>query len=218
MFTPIREKLNSLIPDTKEIDAFNHYSTIIERMIVNGDAAHRSIPGFEKCKPEIETYKVFDGITIPVHGYADLKADKADNFKGMIIEDKCKFPRRGRVKKDGTRSWTTAKLPQDVPESYHLMQTDFYYYATELPIYICYINEEGYRVFSAENCELLTPKSIESRRKDFIQRCKVRQNLLRISNDANVLKDYIQPDFDNFFWRNDLDPSYLENAKKFWSS
>ena len=54
--------------------------------------AHMSIPGYDKCKPEIETYKVFEGINIPVHGYADLKGE-------MIIEDKCKFPRRGRVKK-----------------------------------------------------------------------------------------------------------------------
>ena len=210
MFTPIREKLNTLIPDAKEIDAFNHFSTIVERMIVNGDAAHKTIPGYDKCKPEIETYKVFEGITIPVHGYADFKGK-------IIIEDKCKFPRRGRVKKDGTRSWSTTKLPETI-EPYHLMQTDFYHYATELPIYICYINEESFKVFSAENCELLTPKSIESRKKDFIQRCKVRQNLMKISNDVNVLKDYIQPDFENYFWRNDLDPTYLDNAKKFWSS
>ena len=210
MFTPIREKLNTLIPDAKEIDAFNHFSTIVERMIVNGDAAHKTILGYDKCKPEIETYKVFDGITIPVHGYADFKGK-------IIIEDKCKFPRRGRVKKDGTRSWSTTKLPETI-EPYHLMQTDFYHYATELPIYICYINEESFKVFSAENCELLTPKSIESRKKDFIQRCKVRQNLMKISNDVNVLKDYIQPDFENYFWRNDLDPTYLDNAKKFWSS
>ena len=210
MFTPIKEKLNTLIPDAKEIDAFNHFSTIVERMIVNGHAAHKTIPGYDKCKPEIETYKVFEGITIPVHGYADFKGK-------IIIEDKCKFPRRGRVKKDGTRSWSTTKLPETI-EPYHLMQTDFYHYATELPIYICYINEEGFKVFSAENCELLTPKSIESRKKDFIQRCKVRQNLMKISNDVNVLKDYIQPDFENYFWRNDLDPTYLENAKKFWSS
>ena len=210
MFTPIREKLNTLIPDAKEIDAFNHFSTIVERMIVNGDAAHKTIPGYDKCKPEIETYKVFEGITIPVHGYADFKGK-------IIIEDKCKFPRRGRVKKDGTRSWSTTKLPETI-EPYHLMQTDFYHYATELPIYICYINEESFKVFSAENCELLTPKSIESRKKDFIQRCKVRQNLMKISNDVNILKDYVQPDFENYFWRNDLDPTYLDNAKKFWSS
>ena len=210
MFTPIREKLNTLIPDAKEIDAFNHFSTIVESMIVNGDAAHKTIPGYDKCKPEIETYKVFKGITIPVHGYADFKGK-------IIIEDKCKFPRRGRVKKDGTRSWSTTKLPETI-EPYHLMQTDFYHYATELPIYICYNNEESFKVFSAENCELLTPKSIESRKKDFIQRCKVRQNLMKISNDVNVLKDYILPDFENYFWRNDLDPTYLDNAKKFWSS
>ena len=210
MFTPIREKLNTLIPDAKDIDAFNHFSTIVERMIVNGHAAHKTIPGYDKCKPEIETYKVFEGITIQVHGYADFKGK-------IIIEDKCKFPRRGRVKKDGTRSWSTTKLPETI-EPYHLIQTYFYHYATELPIYICYINEEGFKVFSAENCELLTPKSIESRKKDFIQRCKVRQNLMKISNDVNVLKDYIQPDFENYFWRNDLDPTYLDNAKKFWSS
>ena len=206
MFTPIREKLNTLIPDAKEIDAFNHFSTIVERMIVNGDAAHKTIPGYDKCKPEIETYKVFDGITIPVHGYADFKGK-------IIIEDKCKFPRRGRVKKDGTRSWSTTKLPETI-EPYHLMQTDFYHYATELPIYICYINEESFKVFSAENCELLTPKSIESRKKDFIQRCKVRQNLMKISNDVNVLKDYIQPDFENYFWIR-VSNSCLCNNKKF---
>ena len=47
---------------------------------------------FDKCKPEIEAYKVFDGIEIPVAGYADLKGK-------MVIEDKCKFQNKEDLKK-----------------------------------------------------------------------------------------------------------------------
>ena len=210
MFTPIREKLNTLIPNAKEIDAFNHFSTIVERMIVNGDAAHKTIPGYDKCKPEIETYKVFDGITIPVLGYADFKGK-------IIIEDKCKFPRRGRVKKDGTRSWLTNKLPESV-EPYNFLQIDFYYSVFKLPIYICYINEESYKVFSADNCDDLKPENIEKRIPKIIQRCKIRQNLMKISTDPNVVKDYIQPQFDHYFWRNEMEEDYLADAMKFWDN
>ena len=169
-FVPVNEKLKRLIPDPVELDAYNHFCTIIERMIINGHEAHKTIPDFDKCKPEIEAYKVFDGIEIPVHGYADLKGK-------MVIEDKCKFPKQGRLKKDNTRSWLTVKLP-DKPTSDHLLQTDFYHYATGLQIYICYINEETFKVFHAGNYDLLKPEAIMSRLPNFIQRCKVRQNLL----------------------------------------
>ena len=209
-FVPVNEKLKRLIPDPVELDAYNHFCTIIERMIINGHEAHKTIPDFDKCKPEIEAYKVFDGIQIPVHGYADLKGK-------MVIEDKCKFPKQGRLKKDNTRSWLTVKLP-DKPTSDHLLQTDFYHYATGLPDYICYINEETFKVFHADNYDLLKPESMMSRLPDFLQRCKVRQNLLSISNDAKVIKDYIQPDFENFKWKNELDPDYVKNAINFWKS
>ena len=209
-FVPVNEKLKRLIPDPVELDAYNHFCTIIERMIINGHEAHKTIPDFDKCKPEIEAYKVFDGIQIPVHGYADLKGK-------MVIEDKCKFPKQGRLKKDNTRSWLTVKLP-DKPTSDHLLQTDFYHYATGLPIYICYINEETFKVFHAGNYDLLKPEAIMSRLPNFIQRCKVRQNLLSISNDAKVIKDYIQPDFENFKWKNELNPDYLINAMNYWKN
>jgi hypothetical protein len=64
----------------------------------------------------------------------------------------------------------------------------------------------------------LQPEKIMSRLESFKQKCLVRQNLLKISNDPKVIKDYIQPDFSHYFWKNDLDPTYLEKAKKFWSS
>jgi hypothetical protein len=44
-------------------------------MIANCHKAHQTIPGYDKCKPEVEAFKWFDGINIPVHGYIDLKGD-----------------------------------------------------------------------------------------------------------------------------------------------
>ena len=211
MFTPVEQKINSTFVPEIEKEAFNYFKTIIEQMIINGHEAHKTIPGYDECKPEIECFKIFEGINIPVHGYADLKGK-------IIIEDKCKFPRKGRVKKDGTRSWATNKLPENGVDPMHLTQTDFYYYATGLPIYVCYINEKEFKVYHKDNCEDLQPEKIMSRLESFKQKCLVRQNLLKISNDPKVIKDYIQPDFSHYFWKNDLDPTYLEKAKKFWSS
>ena len=178
-------------------------------MIANCHKAHQSIPGWESCKPEIEAFKWFDGINIPVHGYIDLKGDK------VIIEDKCKMPRRGMVKKDGTRSWFPGKLP-DKPSPYNLLQVDFYWSVFEVPVYLCYVNEKEFRVYHADNCDELKPENIKKRIPRIIQRAKVRQNLMKISNDPNILKDYIQPDFTHMFWNNEADENYLQNAKKFW--
>ena len=211
MFVPVSEKLKKIIPDPEHQEEFDYYCSIIEKIIANGHAAHQTIPGYDTCKPEIEAFRWFDGINIPVHGYIDLKGDK------LIIEDKCKFPKRGRVKKDGTRSWLTNKLPEERPDSFHLLQVDFYYSVFKVPVYLCYINEESYKVFHAGNCEELKPENIEKRIPKIIQRCKVRQNLLQLGTDPKVIKDYIQPQFDHYFWRND-DENYLKDAIKFWES
>ena len=72
--------------------------------------------------------------------------------------------------------------------------------------------------FHAGNCEELKPENIEKRIPKIIQRCKVRQNLMQLSNDAKVIKNYIQPQFDHYFWRNDLDENYLQDAIKFYES
>ena len=212
MFVPIEEKLKKINPTADEFDEFEHYKSILPKMIANGHAAHQTIPGYETCKPEIEAFRWFDGINIPVHGYIDLKGDK------VIIEDKCKFPRKGKIKKDGTRSWFTSKLPEDKPEPFNLLQVDFYWSVFKVPVYLCYINEETFKVFHAGNCDELKPENIEKRIPKIIQRCKVRQNLMQLSNDAKVIKNYIQPQFDHYFWRNDLDENYLQDAIKFYES
>ena len=154
MFVPVLEKIKKINPTTNEYDEFEHYKTIIPKMIANGHAAHQTIPGYENCKPEIEAFRWFDGVNIPVHGYIDLKGDK------VIIEDKCKFPRKGKLKKDNTRSFSTTKLPE-TPDTKHLLQVDFYWSVFKVPVYLCYINEESFKVFHADNCDELKPENIK---------------------------------------------------------
>jgi hypothetical protein len=68
-----------------------------------------------------------------------------------------------------------------------------------------------------DNCDELKPENIKKRIPRIIQRAKVKQNLMKISNDPNVLKDYIQPDFTHMFWNNDARRKIIyNNAKKFW--
>ena len=89
MFVPVKDKLDKLValtPDDQE--KLSHYKSIVPAMIANCHKAHQTIPGYESCKPEIEAFKWFDGINIPVHGYIDLKGDKviiqSDDLDGEI--------------------------------------------------------------------------------------------------------------------------------------
>ena len=208
-FIPVRDKLKKFVSfDRNQSEKFDYISTIVKDFIRNGHAAHMTIPGYDKTKPEIEAFMTLKGINIPIHGYLDHKG-------AVIIEDKCMFPRRGRLKKDGTRSWNTARLPDEPPIN-HLIQVAIYHLSTNLPVYMCYINEKEFKVFHAENCEKLKPENLKKLEKVIYHKALVRQNLLKISHDVNVLKNYLQPDFDNFMWKNESDNSLLEDAKKLW--
>jgi hypothetical protein len=208
-FIPVRDKLKKFVSfDRNQSEKFDYISTIVKDFIRNGHAAHMTIPGYDKTKPEIESFMTLKGINIPIHGYLDHKG-------AMIIEDKCMLPRRGRLKKDGTRSWNTARLPEEVPIN-HLIQVAIYHLSTNLPVYMCYINEKEFKVFHAENYEKLKPENLKKLEKVIYHKALVRQNLLKISHDVNVLKNYLQPDFDNFMWKNESDNSLLEDAKKLW--
>ena len=70
-----------------------------------------------------------------------------------------------------------------------------------------------------EQFQLLSEVSFHGELTDNIiieQNNSIPQNLLKISDQANVIKNFIQPDFTNFKWKNDLDENYLKNAIKFF--
>ena len=41
---------------------------------------------------------------------------------------------------------------------------------------------------------------------------------MKLSTDPNIVKDYIQPQFDHYFWRNEMEEDYLTDAMKFSDS
>ena len=98
MFVSVQEKLDKLValtPDDQE--KLSHYKSIVPAMIANCHKAHQSIPGWESCKPEIEAFKWFDGINIPVHGYIDLKGDKVIMWYISGNRDEAIFPDADRL-------------------------------------------------------------------------------------------------------------------------
>ena len=66
-------------------------------------------------------------------------------------------------------------------------------------------------------CSNCASANIEKRIPKIIQRCKIRQNLVSLSNDPKVVKDYIQPQFDHYFWKSE-DGNYLKDAMNFWEN
>ena len=73
-FTPVKEKIDKIVVfDQTQREKLDYLKTVVEAFIRNGHAAHLTIPGFAKTKPEIEAYMTLKGINIPIHGYLDHK-------------------------------------------------------------------------------------------------------------------------------------------------
>jgi len=160
------------------------------------EATKEQVIGFE--------HKYLD---VPIIGYVDFSTKKS------IIELKTKSSRMGRVKKDGTRSFSAPSVPK-TPDVAHVSQVALYNAATGKPPTIVYITAKGWGVFNQENCKALSPQNLQAHTARLIQAARVRQNLLKISNDPKVLAGYIQPDWSNFRWK--IGDEFLAEAKEIW--
>ena len=66
-FIPVRDKLKKFVSvDRNQSEKFDYISTIVKDFIRNGHAAHMTIPGYDKTKPEIEAFMTLKGINIPI--------------------------------------------------------------------------------------------------------------------------------------------------------
>ena len=160
---------------------------------------------FGGSKDEQRIEVSLDGIDVPVIGYIDLVS--SDSF----CEMKSKSPRRGQVKKDGTRGYSKASIPA-VPEYNHLCQTAIYKEATGLVPTIAYVAEHDAVLFTPDNCDELKPAGLAHYLEEI--RCKAMrwQNLLKISTDPKVLAGIVEPDFTSFYW----DEETMQEARELW--
>ncbi len=196
--------------DADDALRLEQYLDEIETIISHGlDAMHEvfKVEGdFEATKEKVIGYE-HPKLDVPIIGYIDFAAPRS------IIELKTKSSRPGRVKKDGTRSFS-APLPPKKPDYAHISQVSLYSACTGKPPILVYVTYRGWEVFTQENCELLSDQNLDNHLHKLVHAAIVRQNLLKISNDPKVLAGYIQPDFTNFRWN--IGEEFLAEAKEIW--
>ena len=146
-------------------------------------------------------------VSIPLTGYIDLVSD------GNLYEMKTKAPRKGQIKKDGTRGWSKPALPKE-PDYNHLCQVAVYQKATGLKPNIVYISDTDIAHFDQDNCDKLSPEYLEYCLYDLRRRALIRQNLLAVSTDPKVLAGLVEPEFNHpFYWKN----QFIDEARTLWN-
>lgn len=156
--------------------------------------------------PELRVSLQHPALSQEVMGFVDLTGEK------VLVELKTKWNPLGQPLKDGSRNFRKVKLPPRPDES-HVRQVAIYWAATGKMPYLIYITKEGAVTFSHENCDLLTVKSLSHHFNQILHNAIVWENLLSISTDPQVLKYWVQPNWEDFRWRF-MPDDYLQQAKE----
>ena len=141
-----------------------------------------------------------------IMGFVDLTGDR------ILVEIKTKWNPLGQPLKDGSRNFRKVKLPTR-PDASHIRQVAIYWAATGKMPYLVYVTTEGAVTFSHENCDLLTAESLSHHFNQILHNAVVWENLLTISTDPQVLKYWVQPNWEDFRWRF-MPDDYLQQAKE----
>tara|TARA_R110000803_G_scaffold95372_3_gene163317 strand:+ start:3554 stop:4489 length:936 start_codon:yes stop_codon:yes gene_type:complete len=140
-------------------------------------------------------------VTMPLT-HVDLlgRIDGEDELK--LLEQKCKLPRLGRPKKDGTRTVSTTKLP-DTPQIDHARQTAFYHFASggKRP-FLLYCNEKEHKIFDSSNCDLLTADAMQEHLEYYKRQSRLRdRHILNSQGSVKTLLSNMDPDWEHaFYW------------------
>ena len=139
---------------------------------------------------------------LPVIGRVDF--EDMHNF----IELKTKWRKKNRPRKDGSYTFSNAKIlgpEDDKQEKYrgwfqHILQVAFYYLATRKKPHLVVVNEDGYWVYTPDNCDQLKPKNLEKFLIKMNQICSNREKIMERHAGKTTWVDDIIPNFDHFFW------------------
>jgi hypothetical protein len=182
------------------------YIADMGKMVNNGVEAMAHFGNIDATKEQVLGYE-HPRLDIPIIGYADFCSSDC------IIELKTKWARAGAVRKDGSRGFSVPTAPKR-PDAAHVRQVAFYYAASGKLPSIVYISANDYVIFNSENCEELSVPNLQRGMEQLLMGAIVRQNLLKISNDPEVLAWYVQPDWNDFRWN--IGDDFLSEAKELW--
>ena len=145
-----------------------------------------------------------------------------------VCELKTSWQRPGKVKKDGTRSFASAKLPS-TPLLNHLQQLAFYCFSLrklnkKIFPYLIYLTADDHMIFTEKNCADLELQNLDNYYEQLVKNCIRKERLLSRYIDLEepemilreIAKD-VEPGFDHQFYWN-IGSKHLARAKKIWSN
>ena len=242
------EKFNEYVP-VNETDRLKkeHYQETIPQTCHQGFLAFDSIgiKNSNKVVAEDSINFVDHRLSLPIVGRTDVhfttnkvfnassqgvaaQSHSSDTFLSdlNVVELKTSWSRIGRAKKDGTRSFSSAKLPSI--NISHLQQLAFYCFClrkkSNISPYLIYLTEGDFMIYTEKNCADLELQNLNNYYEQLVSNCIRKERLLSRYIDleepemilAEIAKD-IEPGFDHMFYWN-IGAKHLARAKKIWSS
>ena len=195
-------------------DSINHIDDRLSLPIVGRTDAH------------FTTNKVFNAAEQSVaapfddHGQSSVLSDLS------VVELKTSWSRPGRVRKDGSLSFASAKLPS-TPNINHLQQLAFYCWslrkrASTISPYLIYLTEGDFVIFTEKNCADLEPQNLKNYYEQLVSNCIRKERLLSRYIDLDepdmileeIAKD-VEPGFEHpFYWN--IGSKHYARAKEIW--
>ena len=241
------DKFKEYVPvNDKDREKKEHFLETIPQTIQQGFIAFEklNILKSEKVVAEDSINHIDHRLSLPIVGRTDVhftdfnvseRSDAASSQSFIssdapflsVCELKTSWQRPGKVKKDGTRSFASAKLPS-TPLVNHLQQLAFYCFSlrklNRISPYLIYLTADDHMVFTEKNCADLEIQNLNNYYEQLIKNCIRKERLLARYIDleepdmilAEIAKD-VEPGFDHQFYWN-IGSKHLARAKKIWSN
>ena len=236
------EKFKEYVPcNDKDQEKKDHYSETLVQTIQQGFLALDSL-GINNSKEvvaEDSINHIDKRLSLPIVGRTDIhfKDFKSSEQSGgastsksssvlSVLELKTTWDKPGKIKKDGSRSFSSARLPS-LPNKIHLQQLAFYAKAKASAFFVspllCYLTADGFKIFNQKNCADLEPENLNNYYEQLVNSCLRKERLLSRHIDLEetdmiikeIVKD-VSPEFNHpFYWS--IGNKYLTKAKKIWS-
>ena len=220
-------------------DKFEHYKETIPQTIRQGFLACETLGALKAKKISAEDSINFidKRLQLPLVGrtdlilqdfYGDEQSSSEVSFHSLpflsVLEFKSVWQKPMKVKKDGSRSFSKAKLPSS-PNKIHLQQLSFYA-VSKSPCFpaLVYLSADGFKIFTPDNCADLEKENLRNYYDQLVQICIRRERMLsRYShlNDTDaIIRELIadtDPQFSHpFFWN--IGHQFVKQAKELWSN
>ena len=237
------EKFMEYVPvNEKDRAKKERYQETIPQTIQQGYLAFEKlgIQNSKKVVAEDSINHIDDRLSLPIVGRTDLhftdfnassqdvaasSASYTDAPFLSVCELKTSWARAGRVKKDGTMSFASAKLPS-TPNINHLQQLAFYCFSLRKKMavspYLIYLTEDDFVIYTEKNCADLEPQNLKNYYEQLVTNCIRKERLLSRYIDldepdmilAEIAKD-VEPNFDHMFYWN-IGSKHYARAKEIW--